>query len=65
MLIELVYVLKGEIELKNGYYTYRLRPGDLRGAAAWQRPQDQPDRGRSRLLHDGVLQKIFHEMVRA
>lgn len=27
--IELVYVLKGEIELKNGYYTYRLRPGDV------------------------------------
>lgn len=27
--IELVYVLKGEIELKNGYYTYRLRAGDI------------------------------------
>ena len=27
--IELVYVLKGEIELKNGYYTYRLRAGDV------------------------------------
>ena len=27
--IELVYVLKGEIELKNGYYTYRLHPGDI------------------------------------
>ncbi len=27
--IELVYVLKGEIELKNGYYTYTLRAGDV------------------------------------
>ena len=27
--IELVCVLKGEIELKNGYYTYRLRAGDI------------------------------------
>ncbi len=27
--IELVYVLKGEIELKNGYYTYTLRSGDV------------------------------------
>ena len=27
--IELVYVLKGEIELKNGYYTYLLHAGDI------------------------------------
>lgn len=27
--IEFVYVLKGEIELKNGYYTYHLHAGDI------------------------------------
>ena len=27
--IELVYVLRGEIELKNGYYTYHLHAGDV------------------------------------
>ena len=27
--IELVYVLRGEIRLKNGYYTYHLRAGDI------------------------------------
>lgn len=27
--IEFVYVLKGEIQLKNGYYTYHLRAGDV------------------------------------
>ena len=27
--VELVYVLKGEIRLKNGYYNYQLREGDI------------------------------------
>ena len=27
--VELVYVLKGEIHLKNGYYNYLLKEGDI------------------------------------